>query len=91
MIVYLIQDPCSKLAKLCLHCFVLFIDQIYFNPGELGAIIVSGGQIISGGGSKLQNLASVEVILGNFNRVVCTLPSLPFSRHECSDQYFIDC
>ena len=82
------RSICSKLAKLCLllfHCFVLFIDQIYFDPGELGAIIVSGGQIISGGGSKLQNLASVEVILENFNRVVCKLPSLPFSRHECSD------
>ena len=71
--------PCSM---------ILYIRRLYFidtgpylQPGETGAIIVSGGQIISNKGANVENLATVEVLFEDGRRW-CTLPSLPYSRHE---------
>ena len=57
----------------------------YLQPGETGAIIVSGGQIISNKGANVENLATVEVLREDGTRW-CTLPSLPYTRHEYSEQ-----
>ena len=66
-------------------CTFYFIDTgPYLQPGETGAIIVSGGQIISNKGANVENLATVEVLFEDGRRW-CTLPSLPYSRHEYSE------
>ena len=87
-----------RIFKLILGCFqrlflcliLLFIDiGPYLQPGETGAIIVSGGQIISNKGAKVENLATVEVLRED-GTPWCTLPSLPYSRHEYSEQGLSD-
>ena len=54
----------------------------YLQPGETGAIIVSGGQIISGGGRNRQYLKTVEVLRQD-GSPWCTLPDMEFARYEC--------
>ena len=61
----------------CIHCTFL---GPYLQPGETGAIIVSGGQIISGGGRDRQYLKTVEVLREDGSSW-CTLPDMEFARY----------
>ena len=75
--------PTSFKLFYCIYCTVIvYLLGPYLQPGETGAIIVSGGQIISGGGRDRQYLKTVEVLRED-GSPWCTLPDMEFARYGC--------